>query len=221
MNKKFKHRISSVILISIITYGVIAPNLEVIQSYSGLSMIDETINKLIPIKNEIKNSKEKKEKKEKKRKEEKKMIENSVDIPLCAKGKNVKSYMDGSTVTNQESDQYKLLKTMHINHRGNYETDDGFIGVAFGSYYGPVGTKYIVDLDSGIQLKVIKADEKADEHVNNGCVHKIDESMMEMIIDEPTAAAYYGMINGYVLGGNFNNSPDYQGNIIRIRKVEQ
>lgn len=141
------------------------------------------------------------------------------EIPLCYEGSTVKSYMDGSAVTNTESAQYQLLSQMHINERGHYETDDGYIAIALGSYYGPVGTKYIIELDSGITFKAIKADQKSDEHVYNGCQHQIDGSMLEFILDSDTAGNYYGIKNDYVCGGNLNNSPDFNGAITSIKRV--
>ena len=133
----------------------------------------------------------------------------------------VKSYMDGAKVTNTASAQYKLLQTMHVDERGFYATDDGFIGVALGSYYGPVGSKYVVTLSNGKQYKVIKADEKADAHVWNGCYHREDGSVMEMVIDTETAGAYWGVgANGLVLNGNFNNAEEFQGEIVDFLAVE-
>lgn len=131
----------------------------------------------------------------------------------------VKSYMDGAKVTNTASRQYQLLQTMHINEQGFYSTDDGYIGVALGSYYGAIGTKYTVTLENGRTIKVIKADEKADIHVYNGCYHRQDGSVMEFIIDTQTAGNYWGFRNGYVLGGNFNNAEEFQGQIVDIRLV--
>lgn len=141
------------------------------------------------------------------------------EIPLCDEGSTVKSYMDGSTVTDTNSAQYQLLSTMHINEKGHYETDDGYIAIALGSYYGPVGTKYIVELNTGITFKAIKADQKSDEHVYNGCQHRIDGSMLEFILDTEVAGNYFGIKNGYVCGGNLNNSLDYNGAITSIKRV--
>lgn len=142
------------------------------------------------------------------------------NLELCAEGNTTKSYMDGATVTDETSNQYQLLSQMHVNDRGHYETDDGFLAVALGSYYGPVGTKYIITLDSGVQLKAIKADEKADEHMIGGCTHYQDGSMMEFILDSETAANYYGEMNGYVAGGNLNNIDMWKGAIVSIQRVD-
>lgn len=143
------------------------------------------------------------------------------DQPVCPNPLNgeTKSYMDGAKVTNTASKQYQLLQTMHINDQGFYATDDGFIGVALGSYYGPIGSKFTVTLSNGNTFKVIKADEKSDNDVYNGCYHKQDGSMMEFVIDTETAGEYWGMINGYVLGGNFNNCEQFNGTIVSMERV--
>lgn len=161
------------------------------------------------------------ERKEKEAKEahEKALIDSAVEVPLCISGSTVKSYMDGAKVTNVATAQYQLLQTMHINEKGNYETDDGYIGVALGSYYGPIGAKYIVTLSTGKTLKVIKADAKADQDVYDGCYHKEDSSMMELIIDTKTAGDYYGVVNGYVSAGNFDNQDEYHGAIVSMKRV--
>lgn len=200
------------------------------KSKKNSDLIQEKISELIPVSkkvaNDISTQKEIEKQEEEARKiaeekarHEQEIIDTAVETPLCISGSTVKSYMDGAKVTNKLSAQYLLLQTMHINEKGNYETDDGYIGVALGSYYGPIGTKYIVTLSTGKVLKVIKADAKADEHVYNGCNHKQDNSMMELIIDTATAGSYYGTIGGYVAGGNFNNVDDYNGAIVDMKKV--
>lgn len=131
-----------------------------------------------------------------------------------------KSYMDGAMVTNVYTDQYELLHhQMHVNDNGHYVTDDGYLGVALGSYFGPVGTKYVVTFANGRSYRIIKADAKADEDVYNGCYHRLDGSVIEFIIEPETAAKAYGVINGYVAGGNFNNVPEFSGEILEMRLV--
>ena len=150
---------------------------------------------------------------------EKAIRDTAEEIPLCAKGVTTKSYMDADAVTNEDSAQYKLLSAMHVDARGHYETDDGYLAVALGSYYGPVGTKYIIELDSGVTFKAIKADEKADKDVFDGCTHRFDGSMLEFILDSDKAAEYYGVVNGYVCQGNLNNSKEFKGAITSIKRV--
>lgn len=141
------------------------------------------------------------------------------EIGVCSYS-STKSYEDGSGITDRTSKQYWLLQEMYIDERGFYVTQDGYIGVALGSYYGGIGTKYQVTLDTGIELRVIKADEKADKDVINGCYHKTDGSILEFINDYQTAAQYYGLIsNEFILNGNYNNHDDFTGTIISMKKV--
>lgn len=132
---------------------------------------------------------------------------------------HIKTYMDGAKITNTASAQYQLLQTMHVNEHGHYVTDDGYLAVALGSFYGPIGSKYVVTLDNGKQFKVIKGDEKADQHVYNGCYHRVDGSVLEFILDTPAAAEYYGLVNGYVAGGSLGRSSEFAGEIEDIQAV--
>lgn len=144
-----------------------------------------------------------------------KQIETS-NMGVCKPNNNsMKTYMDGGLITAVGTKQYELIHTMHVDKRGHYITDDGYIGVALGSYYGSVGTKYIVKLDSGKTLKVIKTDEKSDNHTVNGCYHASDGSLLEMVIDTKTATNYHGG----QLSGNFNDYEEFRGSIIEIKKV--
>lgn len=146
----------------------------------------------------------------------------TLDYGVCPNpDSSTKSYMDGSKIQNRASRQWKLIQTMNVNEQGFYSTDDGFIGVALGSYYGAIGTKYLVTLENGMTYKVIKTDEKSDVHVYDGCYHRVDGSVMEMVIDEETAGKYWGMTNGYVLGGNFNNAEEFKGQILDIQLVDE
>ena len=98
--------------------------------------------------------------------------------------------------------------------------EDGFLGVALGSAFGSLGTRYVFTLDSGIELYVIKIEEKADQDTINGCQHQIDESVIEFVLDKKIAPYWFGVAeNGYINSGNFNNHPDFQGSIIRIQRV--
>ena len=147
----------------------------------------------------------------------------TVDVPLptdellCNK-----TYMDYRKITNRDTAQWKYIYSdaISVDNKGFLVTEDGYIGVALGSYFGPVGTKYIFELDTGIELKVVKVEVKSDRHTckNNykaGC-----NDVIEFVID--TKADYmrdniWG--NGLIFQGNFNNCEDFRGNIIGIKEV--
>ena len=142
-------------------------------------------------------------------------------LDVCSTS-SVKSYMSYKAITNQSSKQWQYIHTnMVVNEKGLLETTDGYIGVALGSYFGEIGNKYIITLSTGIELKVVKVDEKSDRHTNNGCEQKYDKSVIEFVIDTEQATKYFGkMSNDYVLNGNFNNSNFFKGKIESIEVVE-
>lgn len=142
------------------------------------------------------------------------------EVGVCGINLSTKTYEAGDAITDVTSPQYALIQTMHPNEKGMYVTDDGYIGVALGSVYGAIGTKYEITLDTGIVLNVIKLDEKADKDTVSGCYHASDGSMIEFVIDVQKAMQYYGTIsNEYILNGNFNNHSDYEGNIVSMKKI--
>jgi len=142
-------------------------------------------------------------------------------LDVCSTS-SVKSYMSYKAITNKSSKQWQYIHTnMQISEKGILETTDEFMGVALGSYFGEIGSKYIFTLDTGVILKVVKVDEKSDRDTNNGCEHKVDNSVIEFVIDTEQAIKYFSKgSNGLVLNGNFNNSNFFKGNIESIEVVE-
>lgn len=145
-------------------------------------------------------------------------LKKEVRINVCSKGIN-KTYMNYKKITDKSSQQYQFIKNnMTVNEKGYLVDNDGYIGVALGSYFGEIGTKYIFTLESGIKLRLVKVEKKADNHTNNGCEQKWDKSVIEFVIDENIAREYYKTPkNDYVNGGNFNKV--FNGKIIEIKRV--
>lgn len=141
------------------------------------------------------------------------------EFPLCSANEN-KTYMFYQDI-NEVSAQMDLIRSrMNSRQDGLLTDEDGFLGVALGSTFGSLGTRYVFTLDSGIELPVIKIEEKADQDTINGCQHQIDGSVIEFVLDETIAPYWFGIAeNGYINSGNFNNHPDFQGAIIRIQRV--
>jgi len=130
---------------------------------------------------------------------------------------STKSYMYLHSITSTTSKQFRLV-VEHMNAVGGLMYDgEGNIGVALGSWWGEVGSVWTIELSSGKILRVVKIDEKADQHVINGCQHKVDGSVIEFVIEAQTNEYEYGS-NGFILSGNFNNHIDFNGDIIRVRK---
>lgn len=141
------------------------------------------------------------------------------EFPLCSTSQT-KSYMFYQDI-NQVSAQMDLIRShMTPRYDGLLVDQDGYLGVALGSAFGPLGSRYIFVLDSGIELPLIKIEEKADQDTINGCQHQIDESVIEFVLDSTIAPYWFGVgSNGYINSGNFNNHEDYQGSIVQIMKV--
>lgn len=131
---------------------------------------------------------------------------------------SVKTYMDYRAITDKSSNQYRYIQAhMTVGADGFLYDEDGSIGVALGSHFGPIGSKWEIVLDTGITFKAVKIDEKADRHVYNGCQHKQDGSVIEFVID---SRKFEKASNGYVWQGNFNNNPDFKGKISAMYKVD-
>ena len=131
---------------------------------------------------------------------------------------SVKTYMDYRAITDKGSNQYRYIQAhMTVGDDGFLYDEDGSIGVALGSHFGSIGSKWEIVLDTGITFKAVKIDEKADRHVYNGCQHKQDGSVIEFVID---SRKFEKASNGYVWQGNFNNNPDFKGKISAIYKVD-
>lgn len=147
------------------------------------------------------------------------VVEGPVERVNCmCSSSSVKTYMDYRAITNTASKQYKHIKNhMTVGEDGLLRDEDGNIGVALGSHFGDIGSKYEVVLDTGITFNVVKIDEKADVHVNNGCQHKQDGSVIEFVID---SSKFTKSSNGYVWSGNFNNNPDFKGKISTMYKID-
>lgn len=135
------------------------------------------------------------------------------EIDVCSTNA-AKSYMDYRAITSTTSKQYELIKTLAIVDGHLVDSNDN-IAVALGSYWGEIGDQFIFILSNGQELHVVKADEKDDKHVINGCEHKIDGSVLEFIID---SKAFEPSENGYIYNGNFNNVEQFNGEIVRVLK---
>ena len=143
------------------------------------------------------------------------------EVPACSYS-SVKTYMPISTITSKSSRQYKFIEEhMTVDETTGLTYDEeGFIGVALGSVFGAIGTRYYITLDTGIELNVVKVEVKSDKHT---CEHNYkagSNDVVEFVID--TKAQYmqdniWG--NGLIFQGNFNNCEDFKGNIIKIQEV--
>jgi hypothetical protein len=144
--------------------------------------------------------------------------ESEEEIILTPMGAKAKTYMDYRAITDQSSKQWKLLQTMTIGYDGMIRDDDGYIAAALGSAFGPIGSRYIFTLEDGKELPIIKADQKQDRHTCDDNIFGLNNwDIIEFIVDSSKMPIYP---NGYVYGGNFDNAPEYAGDVLCWEKVD-
>lgn len=143
----------------------------------------------------------------------------SEEYEVCSTS-DVKTYESYRAITNTASKQYEIISKLTIDEATGFLYDeDGFIAVALGSHFGPLGSRYYITLSSGNVIPVIKADAKSDYHVEGGC-NTYGGSVIEFIIDEQISREYFGQgPSGLASYGNFNNYPSFNGTIVKIEKV--
>lgn len=130
---------------------------------------------------------------------------------------SVKSYMDRKAITSETSLQHKFIEENMEVRNGLWFDREGYIGVALGSWFGEIGSRWVFELSSGELIYAVKIDEKDDKHTINGCEHKLDGSVIEFVIDTESSPYWIGE-NGLILNGNFNNLEYFEGTIESIRK---
>lgn len=94
-----------------------------------------------------------------------------------------KSWMPHISITDKTSKQYEIINKAYEDKNGFLKIDDNYC-VALGSAYGEVGDIFEVNLDTGKNFKVIKADEKADIHTIGDNKTSLDGSQIEFIVNK-------------------------------------
>lgn len=146
------------------------------------------------------------------------------EIPVLSSSSKDKTYMSVHAITDRTSDQWQ-----YIHESGEVKTDDrgfiicgdGYIGAALGFYFGEIGEKYIFTLSTGEELKICKVEHKAEKDTREDRFAHHDGHVIEFVID--TDAQYMQENieeNGYIFSGNFNNCPEFEGEIVKIEKVK-
>lgn len=101
--------------------------------------------------------------------------------PLSSNSAN-KPWMDYRTITDQESAQWAIISQAVHRDDGLLEVD-GFILVALGSYWGPVGTTYRATI-GGRTVYLMKGDAKQDQHTYGGYGYEGQNGhLIEVIVD--------------------------------------
>ena len=143
------------------------------------------------------------------------------EFELCGTGEG-KPYEDYRMITDQTSDQYRLIhESLTVDPKTGFLLDkDGFLAAALGYKFGGIGSRYYFTLDTGIVLPLIKTDAKMPKDATDGCVVDVNHTVIEFVIDSDAAAEYFGTgPNGYILNGSFNNDRRLHGSIVKIEHV--
>lgn len=127
-------------------------------------------------------------------------------IEICS-ANTFKSWMDYQSITDRSSDQWDLQQEAVTDKNYGFRMIDGYILVAMGSEYGPVGTKYLIEFDDGKVINAMIGDIK-----HEGCTSKPDGSMIEFIIDTEV------LPKSIMKSGNFNDL--FKGSIKVIRLAD-
>ena len=168
-----------------------------------------------------------------------------IGIDFCSgyMGEN-KTYMGVERITNQTSPQWEYLTSLDCIYvytdaygKERLAVKEGYngfivdntkeyIGVAMGSYFGKIGTKYNITLYDEVSkiekiIKVVKVEEKANRDT---CQYQIcggANDVIEFVIDENHSFMKKNIgENGLIFNGNFNNCDFFNGNVVKIEKVE-
>jgi len=144
-------------------------------------------------------------------------------VAVCS-ASATKTYMDYRRINDSTSAQAIYIdENMHVDETtGLLYDEDGFIGVALGSYFGEIGTRFYFTLDTGTVLPLVKIEEKSDQHTINGCAHQKDNSVIEMVIDTQVVKEYYkDKSTNVIYTGNFNDDERFNGKIVSIEVVQK
>lgn len=134
---------------------------------------------------------------------------------------SAKTYMDYRKITNESSNQWKLIHDkLTVCDDGMLRDSDGRVAVALGSYFGEIGSTWRFYLDDNGIIKtvdVIKADAKADIDTEADNIIGIPAGdVIEFVVN---SEAFPVWENGYAMGGNFNNVEAYRGKVIGWEEI--
>ena len=131
-----------------------------------------------------------------------------------------KSYMDYRCITNKKSKQYEIQKNAQTDADG-LRYCGGYYIVALGTFYGKVGTRVRITLDTGVQFYAIIGDNKAicDTDSSNRYYPMANnrKNVVEFIVDTSVLdgkAKKMGDIS-YIDGDEF------RGNVTKIERIQE
>lgn len=130
-----------------------------------------------------------------------------------------KSYMDFRAITDTSSVQYKMQQEAYTDEYGIRKYKTGDYMVAMGSYYGQVGDRFRITLDSGETIRCIMGDAKADCHTdayNQYTPCGSGKNVIEFVVDTPALSDEARQM------GDISYSDDtFEGNISKIERIAE
>lgn len=141
---------------------------------------------------------------------------NAPEYAVPSGNTSFKSYMDYRAITNKNSAQWDLQTKCWTDKDGLRRKGDYYV-VALGSYYADhIGDRFIITLDTGVEIPVIVGDLKADKHTDATNRYTLTEdgrkNILEFVVDTqqlPEMARKMGDIS-YVSG--------FRGNVRSIER---
>ena len=135
-----------------------------------------------------------------------------------------KTYMDWRTVTDETSNQYKLINTygwhdeqgfMRVLGERDLGITDDYYMIALGSYYGTkIGTKYRITTTEGNVFYGILSDCKDDRHTNSTHQYAQNKDVVEFLVDTR-------YLNSAVMRmGSANIYSPLRGAIAKIERID-
>ena len=135
-------------------------------------------------------------------KEEHEECKNLIDfVDLSAPtNQSIKSYMDYRSITATTSRQYVLQHTLAYTGDYGLRMVNGRYCIALGSYYTKTIGQYVdIELENGIIIRGILADQKSDAHTDDMNQMHPDGSVVEFVVDgtvfDPSIIKYSGDIS--------------------------
>ena len=141
---------------------------------------------------------------------------NAPEYAVPSGNTSFKSYMDYRKITNHDSEQWALQTKCWTDKDGLRRKGDYYV-VALGSYYADhIGDRFIITLDTGVEIPVIVGDFKADRHTDQTNRYTLTEdgrkNILEFVVDTqqlPEMARKMGDIS-YISG--------FRGNVRGIER---
>ena len=138
----------------------------------------------------------------------------SMNIPRETDG-SFKTYMSYKSITNTNSEQWKLQQEAYTNNDG-FRMIDGKYMIAIGTYYSKkCGEEFKITLSSGKEIMAIVGDIKQDAHTN--ATHQYvtyNGNIVEFIVDTEKISSLSKKMGDMSYSG-------LEGSIIKIEKLVQ